>query len=80
MQEMRDAMAADERSAAFVAAMRATNLNDDDVAAAHTAPPADTIMLRTPETRSSASNNGTLAGRHASWPSKGARPVLPLPL
>ena len=36
MQEMRDAMAADERSAAFVAAMRATNLNDDDVAAAGT--------------------------------------------
>ena len=36
MREMREAMAADEKSAAFIDAMRGTNINDDDAAAAGT--------------------------------------------
>ena len=36
MRDMREAMAADEKSAAFVEAMRGSNLNDDDAAAAGT--------------------------------------------
>lgn len=36
MRDMREAMAADEKNAAFVEAMRGTNINDDDAAAAGT--------------------------------------------
>ena len=36
MREMREVMAADEKSAAFIEAMRGTNINDDDAAAAGT--------------------------------------------
>ena len=36
MRDMREAMAKDERTSAFVDAMRGTNLNDDDFAAADT--------------------------------------------
>merc|ERR1712185_185962 len=36
MRDMREAMAADEKSAAFIDAMRGTNINDDDAAAAGT--------------------------------------------